>query len=344
MAYNPDFNIPDLPGAHISGLPNAGVAVYQGNATRLLDFCEALRVAMEPYSQGSVKFENIDVSKVAWDSLHFSLLCDCLVAKEAVAKRFKAYRTGIDDDCLTSLAEWFAVLPAQGMPSEIHLSHNKITQNGFDALFAALEDKRNELNPRPCPIWLRVENNSVPPEHASALASEGRLLFAKDIGTARFSATTAVCAMPTLFAGQSAPQQQTTYQAGGKAAGKSWQQPQQQAWGQQPRVVAPQQQAWGQQPQVVAAPRQQVVAAPRQVVAAPQRVTTRGAVAFNAFAGRTNGSAGSAADRSRTPGKPKQAAADALPFPWEEHWSDEYGIPYFWNADTGESLWQKPEA
>jgi len=65
------------------------------------------------------------------------------------------------------------------------------------------------------------------------------------------------------------------------------------------------------------------------------------------------GNAGSAVDRSRTPaarGAPAQPAkpppkkGSDLPYPWEEHWSEEYQIPYFWNSETGDSLWEKPTA
>jgi len=28
--------------------------------------------------------------------------------------------------------------------------------------------------------------------------------------------------------------------------------------------------------------------------------------------------------------------------PWEEHFSEEYGLPYYWNKQTGESSWEKP--
>lgn len=64
--------------------------------------------------------------------------------------------------------------------------------------------------------------------------------------------------------------------------------------------------------------------------------------------------AGAAQDRSRTPVARTAAAAATLapakgskaplPKPWEEHWSEEYQIPYFWNVDTGESLWERPTA
>jgi hypothetical protein len=55
---------------------------------------------------------------------------------------------------------------------------------------------------------------------------------------------------------------------------------------------------------------------------------------------------GGAADRSRTPVARQPANPPAkntgLPKPWEEHWSEEYQIPYYWNAESGESAWEKP--
>jgi len=38
-----------------------------------------------------------------------------------------------------------------------------------------------------------------------------------------------------------------------------------------------------------------------------------------------------------------EAAAEAvLPPNWEEHWSEEHGVPYFWNRATKESRWLRP--
>lgn len=47
-------------------------------------------------------------------------------------------------------------------------------------------------------------------------------------------------------------------------------------------------------------------------------------------------------DRSRTPPPRAAATKPGLPGAWEEHWSDEYGIPYFWNKNTGDSMWDRP--
>jgi len=74
--------------------------------------------------------------------------------------------------------------------------------------------------------------------------------------------------------------------------------------------------------------------------------------------GAAAGNFGSSVDRSRTPvgaaaraagpgvGMPGQGSTNVkpLPHPWEEHWSEEYKIPYFWNPETGDSVWHRPEA
>jgi len=82
------------------------------------------------------------------------------------------------------------------------------------------------------------------------------------------------------------------------------------------------------------------------------------ALKFNSKGGWPQGTSGSngSADRSRTPVQRAQGQAGAaarkpaakkssdLPRPWEEHWSEEYAIPYYWNAETGDALWEKPTA
>lgn len=30
----------------------------------------------------------------------------------------------------------------------------------------------------------------------------------------------------------------------------------------------------------------------------------------------------------------------AVPWPWTQHWSDRYNIPFYWNSVTGESVWE----
>ena len=36
--------------------------------------------------------------------------------------------------------------------------------------------------------------------------------------------------------------------------------------------------------------------------------------------------------------------SEELPNPWQEHWSDTYNTPFFWNPETDESVWEKPLA
>jgi len=52
------------------------------------------------------------------------------------------------------------------------------------------------------------------------------------------------------------------------------------------------------------------------------------------------------AEVATTPPLPKVAAPaqrlGGIPAPWEVHFSEEFGIPYYWNADNGESLWETP--
>eukprot|EP00746_Dinoflagellata_sp_MGD_P136876 gnl/MRDRNA2_/MRDRNA2_70729_c0_seq1.p1 gnl/MRDRNA2_/MRDRNA2_70729_c0~~gnl/MRDRNA2_/MRDRNA2_70729_c0_seq1.p1 ORF type:complete len:484 (-),score=118.35 gnl/MRDRNA2_/MRDRNA2_70729_c0_seq1:22-1473(-) len=39
---------------------------------------------------------------------------------------------------------------------------------------------------------------------------------------------------------------------------------------------------------------------------------------------------------------PQPAGKPPLPPNWEEHWSDEHGVPYYWNNKTKKSVWIKP--
>jgi hypothetical protein len=83
------------------------------------------------------------------------------------------------------------------------------------------------------------------------------------------------------------------------------------------------------------------------ITAAPAVVSPKG--------GGKNTFGKNAADRSRTPaprlgGKPAQpmkpppVLKKGLPHPWQEQYSEEYQIPYFWNPETLESSWEEPTA
>lgn len=175
-------------------------------------------------------------------------------------------------------------------------------------------------------------------------------------------------------------EEQEMQKGGGKGKGYQAPQPWAPAWS-QPQAAWPALPQWGgyqPQPYAYQAPAQAyrpqaslpkgaskgVVVPPNTnnqrspAVAAQAQVRPQSAFnAFGAGAGQ-NGRAGKgagqqitqniqrAADRSRTP-QPRAAqkvapTGNGLPAGWEEHFSDEYGIPYFWNTATGESLWEKP--
>jgi hypothetical protein len=158
-----------------------------------------LREALDEFGPGNFRFENIDVSKVPWEPLSFSVLTDLLRDYQVETKRFKAFRCGLDDDSLgEGLADWFSMLPPTGLPNEIHLSHNKLSQNGFDAIFNCIEAKRQELEDTANPIWLRVENNSVDANYVTEMAEQGRVLYCQDISGSRRPHPTACVAMPQL--------------------------------------------------------------------------------------------------------------------------------------------------
>mmetsp|Transcript_27190 Transcript_27190/g.50927 ORF Transcript_27190/g.50927 Transcript_27190/m.50927 type:complete len:353 (+) Transcript_27190:57-1115(+) len=77
--------------------------------------------------------------------------------------------------------------------------------------------------------------------------------------------------------------------------------------------------------------------------------TPGGGKGGNGFNGATHshGKAGCKGKRSwqQNDWEPEeQKEADALPPNWEQHWSEEYSVPYYWNTQTKESVWVKPEA
>jgi len=169
-----------------------------------------------------------------------------------------------------------------------------------------------------------------------------------------------VQARPTWPPQQQQQQQPGLQQAWGAVARPGLQQPAMQAMG------------WQARPIIVAPARATMVPPGGMQGMAPGAVGGfRPAAAVNVGGMRPNGpvtawprgSAGTAVDRSRTPAARinggagvvaggKGAAPHAphgappkksnLPAPWEEQWSEEYQIPYFWNAENGESLWEKP--
>merc|ERR1719160_1895582 len=89
-----NWNVADLDKACIDKLPSSGVAVFQGRPEDCLEYSERLRQALDEYEPDEVRFDNIDVSKVEWEGVSFSVLLDVLKDKMVITKRFKAFKCG----------------------------------------------------------------------------------------------------------------------------------------------------------------------------------------------------------------------------------------------------------
>jgi len=347
-----------LPNSSIEGLPRAGVAVFKDSADKAVDFVERLREALAPHEAGQVHFENIDVSNVNWPLMSFSLLLDVLQDKSASTTRLKAFKAGLDDECAVYLAGWLEQLPAESLPSELHLSHNQMTQRGLDTLLDAIEAKRAELETMALPIWFRLESNKVDMQSsgpiAKALVEQGRAVLVAKIGDR--APSNASVALPSFAnkggggkgkpAAAPAPAYMALGGGGGPAAAAaaaaaaSWKG----AWGpgnfmggynwwEQPagNFKGGCYNWWEQPAGSWVQPTWQGKGGPRPT-------------------GRLQTSSAQAVDRSRTPAArtpaaraPAESGKSKLPPGWEEQWSEEYQIPYYWNNVTGESLWEPPK-
>ena len=209
-----NYNIPSIPNSSIGSLPHRGVAIFHGVENQSIDFCEKLQQTLEPYPPGACQFENIDVSSVPWSILDLSVLFDVLRDKQASTRRLKAFKCGLDDEGIGIVAGWLATLPHDSLPDEIHLSHNKITQDGFHELLCVIERKRAEPASEKPPVWLRMENNQVDGDVLASLTSEGRICQVASIkDQERFSSNAAV-AMPSFSNSKGRPPARVTTKFG----------------------------------------------------------------------------------------------------------------------------------
>lgn len=337
--FTHNFNVPGLPKCSIDQLPQRGVAIFKESADQQAEFCEHLKNAVEEHEHGTCKFENIDVSGVTWGVLEFQILMDILMGNGASAVRLKFFKCGLDDECVSLLSSYLESLPAEALPQEIHLSHNQMTRDSFQVLLDLITVKREGLATNVRPVYVRVEENQIEKAYIDELVKEGKVLFVSKLNSPdhNMNRTAAVC-MPAYMHGakmQTAPPQQAWPQP------RPWQQSG--CWGGGAAL------GWG------AAAGTGVVtgkgSAAKRVagvtVLPPSAMGGKGAnVPKGAAAAAMVGRQTHAVDRSRTP-QPRVAgrtppAKPKLPKPWEEQWSEEYGIPYYWNPDTDESSWEVP--
>mmetsp|Transcript_88205 Transcript_88205/g.224560 ORF Transcript_88205/g.224560 Transcript_88205/m.224560 type:complete len:463 (-) Transcript_88205:79-1467(-) len=447
-----NFNVPELQQACISGLPSHGVAVFRGSSEQTVEFCEALRQRMTGFQPGQCAFDNIDISQVVWDSLSVSLLIDILQEKQASTKRFKAFKCRLDDDAIRVVAGWLETLPPANMPSEVHLSHNDISQDGFSVLLEVLQAKRALLSLAAIPIWLRVENNRVGEAFLSGLVESGVISMVPKVGDRRPGA--AVMAMPSFQhggapaaavpppdwpaapgamarvvafgagsgaagvpvapvaaaqagaagGGSGANWWEKDGNAGGgggnwwekkdvgwKPAGDAWKKEEGDSWkkddgwnksgekGAESTMLHPKtsdkwsgaeksgdsmkagetgkdskNDSWNSRPQQAAGPAKAAspggswatVGTPKAAAAA---AFPGGAFQMQQVVQPHAKALAATVDRSRSPAPrtqmlvPQQPKEAPLPPGWEEQFSDEYNIPYFWNTETQESSWERPK-
>jgi len=383
-----NFNIPDLPKACIEGLPGKGIAAYRGPPDQAAAFCEALRSRIQEYEHGECFFENVDVSQVAWVPEDFSLLLDVLQENACSANRFKAFKCKLDDEGLNVVAGWLESLDADHMPSEVHLTDNAITDEGFKLLFGVFEGKREDRSEKAPPIWLRVENNKIDEECVKSLAEEDKVVFVNSVRD-RPTGSTAVVCMPShafRFPKQSAAAPAPAAAAAATATSgrkpppmvvpMQTQRPPLMTVPGQPRpqtrlamvapgtrpvppltsparrmvpagstpVMVPHAARWGAQSQ--ARPAQAWGQASRPMLY-PSRAAAGRAPAPGGASGASKqvdtGSTPTVA-RSRSPPRkrPQEPKQKPLPFGWEEHFSEEYQVAYYWNQETDESMWERP--
>ena len=79
------------------------------------------------------------------------------------------FKCALDDEAIQLLAAYLDALPAETLPKEIHLSHKKFTQTGFQALLNVIGVKMRDLATRPMPVYVRIGNGHVDHAYIDAL-------------------------------------------------------------------------------------------------------------------------------------------------------------------------------
>lgn len=367
-SFNPNFTLAEygMPKSCVHGLPDNGEVLFAEGPDKAVEFCDRLREKLAEHPDG-MRLQNIEISKVQWSTVALELLLSMFQEKSATSMRIKAFRCGLDDQGLETIITWLEATPAEGLPSEIHLSHNQITTAGFQKLVEVLEAKWAELTTKPLPIWLRVEGNKIEDSAIKQLVQDQRAVFCANCGGRNAHVGKAALAFPG-FPDQKSQGYQKGYQEHkGKGSWAGWDSAPMMAMAAKaaalkgcrpPQAFAAagagsngkgwQASGWGNQPPA------HIPAASRPVTARPLTVTpaAQQQIGWSQTVRAT--------DRSRTPlgreaaqviqpaqvVQPAQQAekAKSLPHPWEEQFSDEYKIPYYWNPETGESMWEPPSA
>jgi len=324
---------------------------------------------------GHVVVSDLDLSQNKLTIDQWCQIITALCAANARVLRFRLFGSAsLNDDIMVQIADYFAGLSSQQAPQEIHLSDCAITTSGFKYFVEKIESvdyyplKAERAGGRPTPLYVRLENNYIEEQAIKEKVDAGVIKpFTKKEGRwggdngakinllvqthGRLQQKTGTPPSPEdapppkqIITDQGSSRGSWNVDGGAHARNGG------SSWGNNRRNDG---QQWSATTRGGATTRWSGGAAsqgPKPAVTPWESRSTSMARAQRGY-GANQGSV----DRSRTPtarggmadrgvkgfGKGR---AQRLPHPWEEHWSDDYNIPYFWNSETGSSVWERPVA
>mmetsp|Transcript_56314 Transcript_56314/g.157950 ORF Transcript_56314/g.157950 Transcript_56314/m.157950 type:complete len:369 (-) Transcript_56314:23-1129(-) len=315
---------------------------------------------------------DLDVSQNPLTGEQFESLFTQLGSHHARVLRFRMFGCPtLNDDVARVIADYFRLLTPERAPTEMHLSDCAITAEGFGHIMSAFEETEVYPAPimkggRPMALYMRLENNYIDEAAIQEKVDAGVIAAYRKGSGSRVPSIGAKKvdlivrengrfmqkqgdppapehAPPPKDVNDRYSQMQTSRTPnaseqvrmalpGGPRVGhawiaQTWVQPGFQ-WPGMWHVAGHWAGHWPGQRVV----RPSATAGPGALVVAGSGAVKSGVVTPTV----SKRSEPQARDRSRTPAKPE------LPHPWEEHWSEEYQIPYYWNSETGDALWEKP--
>jgi len=344
-------------------------------------FMEKLESAV---AGGDVVVSDLDLSQNKLTIDQWCQVITALSSVNARVLRFRLFGSpSLSDDIIIQIADYFAGLTDKQAPQEIHLSDCAITTSGFNYFVEKIESvdyyPLKAGAGRPTPLYVRLENNYIEESAIKEKVESGVIKpFTKKDGRpggdkgakinlliqshGRFQQKSGTPPSP-----EDAPPPKQINDINSRG-GSSWNAQARTGYGNW------RDQQWPATTKGGSTTRWSGGAAiqgskpgitPLNKIPAGKTITptpTRSMGMASANRGSYGANQGST-DRSRTPmgrggngmatrGPAGKGGAKGfgkgrnqkLPHPWEEHWSDDYNIPYFWNSETGSSVWERPVA
>lgn len=337
---------------------------------------EILTTMQKSKGQAATVIADFDLSQNKLTYEEWDQVFNTLSEQDIKVLRFRLFGCPtLNNDVMQLFANYLRLIQQDKAPTEMHLSDCAVTGEGFNALMEAIEE--TDLYPnRSSALYLRMENNYIPAEVIQEKIDSGLIRPLRKSTGSRGSCPSGVKVDMILRDSRDFQQKEGAPPSPENAAAPK-DVKDRAAWMPQAGSVAanPWQQGKGASKGAGKGAGKGVVvkgygkgvatqghfarAGIGQQVAPPHKAGSGAAVAWQRPAAITRPAGvvaagvwprGSVAhDRSRTPmaranvGAPRTIPAKkGLPPGWEEHWSDEYKIPYFWHSETGESMWEKP--